>query len=432
MSLSTRYAAAVLSGLLTSILMSGCSSSFTPPTAGAADTASESIVPVVEAVQARLGTLPLSERLNGTVIAQNQVSLYPEISGRMVRVLARNGDLVRAGDPLAVLDDSQYREQLRQAEAGLKVNQAALSQARARYRELEVSYRRTAALAEEGLSSQLEVETLQAQLDSARANIELAEAQIQESESVIEETRTILSKTVVRAPITGTVGRRNAEVGMQVGANSELFTIGDLERLRIEVVLNSAALANVKVGQTVKVYTGGRDDGARVLASRLSRISPFLDPATRSTEAEIDIRNDGSVLRPGMSVSVEILYGESRQATLVPASAVYTHPATGEEGIYHIPSFEPNDHAVTDGPDSSASVSPAVEAKFKPIDVLAEGRMEVGVEGLDPKSWVVTVGQNLLAEGRDRARVRPMSWDRVMELQNLQREDLLKEVLRRE
>jgi RND family efflux transporter MFP subunit len=412
--------------------MGACSSSFTQTAESAADPTSEASVPVVEAVQARTGALPLSERLNGTVIAQNQVSLYPEISGRIVRVLARNGDLVRAGDALAVLDDSQIREQMRQAEAGVKVNQAALSQARARYRELEVAYRRTAALAEEGLSSQLEVDTLQAQLDSARANIELAEAQIQESESVIEETRTILSKTVVRAPITGTVGRRNAEVGMQVSTNSQLFTIGDLQELRVEVVLNSAALANVQVGQTVKVYTGGKRDSARVVTSRLSRISPFLDPATRSTEAEVDIRNEGNLLRPGMSVSVEILYGESRQATLVPASAVYTHPTTGAEGVYHIPSFEPGPLPGGEGPASESSVSPSMKAEFRPIDVLAEGRMEVGVEGLDPKSWVVTVGQNLLAEGRDQARVRPMSWDRVMELQNLQREDLLQEVLRRE
>ena len=54
--------------------------------------------------------------------------------------------------------------------------------------------------------------------------------------------------------------------------------------------------------------------------------------------------------------------------------------------------------------------------------------MEIGIEGLEPESWVVTVGQNLLAEGRDRARVRPASWERVLELQNLQRDDLPPEV----
>ena len=73
----------------------------------------------------------------------------------------------------------------------------------------------------------------------------------------------MLSKTVVRAPITGTVGRRNAEVGMQVGASSELFTISDLNRLRIEVVLTSAALNEVEVGQPVTVYADTIDRKSR-------------------------------------------------------------------------------------------------------------------------------------------------------------------------
>ncbi|MDZ7694806.1 MAG: efflux RND transporter periplasmic adaptor subunit [Balneolaceae bacterium] len=59
-----------------------------------------SVTPAVEAVQARYGSLPLSERLSGTVIAKNQVELYSEISGRIEEVLVNNGDEVSKGDPL--------------------------------------------------------------------------------------------------------------------------------------------------------------------------------------------------------------------------------------------------------------------------------------------------------------------------------------------
>jgi RND family efflux transporter MFP subunit len=346
-----------------------------------------------------------------------------------VRVLARNGDFVRAGDPLVILEDSQLREQLKQAEANLRVDQASLSQAEARFNELEVQYRRTAKLADEGLFSQVEVETLQAQLDSAAASIELAEAQIQESESAILETRTELSKTEVRAPITGTIGRRNAEVGMRVGTNTELFTIGDLAQLRVEVVLTADAIRNVRVGQPVKIYARSVGSGEHVLDARLSRISPFLDPVTRSTEAEIDIRNEGDFLRPGMSVIAEIFYGDRRQVTLVPTSALYTHPGTGEEGVYLLPAFEPAFPEQKAGSNDVLPSSLPVETEFRPIEVIAEGRMEVGVDGLAPDSWVVTLGQNLLAEGRQQARVRSTDWDRVLELQSLQREDLLQGVL---
>ncbi|MDX1585505.1 MAG: efflux RND transporter periplasmic adaptor subunit, partial [Balneolaceae bacterium] len=56
-------------------------------------------IPAVEAVQARFGSLPLSERLSGTVIAKNQVQLYPEISGRISEVIVQNGDKVSKGAP---------------------------------------------------------------------------------------------------------------------------------------------------------------------------------------------------------------------------------------------------------------------------------------------------------------------------------------------
>jgi RND family efflux transporter MFP subunit len=407
--------------------LGGCSFLFTQTASNSENRPPEVKLPVVEAVQSRKGALPLSERLNGTVIAQNQVALYPEISGKIVRVLARNGDFVREGDPLVILDDSQYREQLKQAEASLRVDQAALSQAKARYSELEAMFKRTVELAEEGLSSRVEVETLQAQIDSAKASIELAEAQIQESSSVIQETKTVMSKTEIRAPIDGTIGRRRAEVGMQVSTGTELFTIGDLSRLKIEVVLTSQVLNNVRAGQAVKIYAVS-GNGRQEFDASLSRISPFLDPVTRSTEAEIDIRNRDYALIPGMSVTAEILYGQSGQATLLPSSAIFTHPVTGQEGVYLLSKSDSSPES-TDNSLADQDFSSPANAEFRPVQVVAEGRMEVGVNGLDPDSWVVTLGQNLLAEGKSQAHVRATSWDRVIELQQLQREDLLEEVL---
>jgi hypothetical protein len=67
---------------------------------------------------------------------------------------------------------------------------------------------------------------------------------------------------------------------------------------------------------------------------------------------------------------------------------------------------------------------------FREIDIVAEGRGTAGVRGIEPGDWVVTVGQHLLAsEGVTNARVRPTSWVRVLELQGLQRENLLERFL---
>jgi RND family efflux transporter MFP subunit len=393
-----------------------------------------STTPAVEAVQARYGSLPLSERLSGTVIAKNQVSLYPEISGKIAQVHVQNGDAVEQGDPIVSLEDNQYQEQVQQAKAALRINQARLKQAEARYNELEAKYKRTKQLSDQELSSDLELETLEAQMSSAEADVELAQAQLEQSQSNLQEQQEVLSKTIIRAPISGTVGQRNAEMGMQVNSSTQLFTIGDLNNLRVEVVLTDNMLNEIKVGQTARIYAGSANsENRKVLEAELSRISPFLNNVTRSTEGEIDVKNEQNMLRPGMFVPVDILYGESQQATLIPTSAIYNNPNSGETGVYVASSLgseiQPAEQV---DPDNPPPLTEATEIQFQPVEVIAEGRMEVGVQGIDPGSWVVTVGQDLLSEGAGQARVRTSSWDRILALQKMQRQDLLQRVLERQ
>ncbi|MCW9705606.1 efflux RND transporter periplasmic adaptor subunit [Fodinibius salsisoli] len=387
-------------------------------------------IPAVEAVQARYGSLPLSERLSGTVIAQNQVDLYPEISGKLAQVHVQNGEAVQKGAPIVSLEDNQYQEQVDQAMATLRINRARLKQAQAQYQELEAQYKRTKQLSDQNLSSALEIETIEAQMSSAEADVELAEAQLEQSQSNLQEQKEILSRTVIRAPITGTVGQRNAEVGMQVSSGSRLFTIGDLGNLRVEVVLTEGMLDDVEIGQTARIYVGSGDN-REIIEAELSRISPFLNNVTRSTEGEIDVSNDSKKLRPGMFVPVDILYGESRQATLIPTSALFTDPDTGEDGVYVATSLgteiEPAEQVNADSP---PPLTEPTDVEFQEVDVIAEGRFEVGIEGIDPGSWIVTVGQDLLTGSTlGQARVRTSSWERIMTLQGLQRQDLLQRVL---
>ncbi|MDZ7772759.1 MAG: efflux RND transporter periplasmic adaptor subunit [Balneolaceae bacterium] len=392
--------------------------------------AASNVIPAVEAVQARYGSLPLSERLSGTVIANNQVVLYPEINGRIAEVLVQNGESVREGDPLVRLDDSQYREQVEQARSGLRIAQARLKQAEARLQELEAQYRRVKALADENLSSQLELETLQAQMASAEADVDLTQAQLEQAQSSLAEQQEVLARTVVRAPVSGTLGQRNAEVGMQVSSGTQLFIIGDLSRLRVEVVLTENMLEEIETGQTARIYTGEGENLQSVTAS-LSRISPFLHPVTRSTEAEIDLANQQGRFRPGMFVPVDILYGESRQATLIPTSALFSDPNTGENGVFVARSLGSEVEPVEDyDPNSPPPLTEPVDVTFQPVEIIARGRMEVGISGIDPGSWVVTVGQDLLYGGRGTARVRTVTWERILALQGLQQQDLLNRVLR--
>lgn len=395
----------------------------------------------MEAVEARVGALPVEETVPGVVRARNQVAIRPEIAGRIVEVSVRSGEAVKRGQPLIRLDDVEARERLRQAEADVRLVEAAAAAAKARVVELEARVARTRALAEQDLVSAQELESLEAQLDVVRASAEEAAARVEQRQAAVEERRSALAKTVVRAPLAGRLGERRAEVGMLVDPSTVLFVAGDLDELIVEVNLTEAMLSTVREGLPVAIET--RAAAAEPILAELSRISPFLADQSFTTVGEIDVDNREGALQPGMFVRVRIFVGQTQQATLVPVSAVWEDPASGVRGVFVIEEAAglqtPSGPNVS-GPEETRAVS------FRAVELLAEGRDAAGVAGIEPGTWVVTVGQHLLstelqaaaASGEpapgsgprgDRstttARIRPVSWDRVLELQDLQDEDLL-------
>jgi RND family efflux transporter MFP subunit len=403
------------------MLSAGCGGS-----AGDGGGLEASRLPAVEALPARTGSLPLFEELSGTVRARNQVVIRPEISAPVIEVLVQNGDPVAAGQPLVRLDPATEREQLRQAEAGLQVAEATAAEARAREAEVRANVVRQRALAEDGLVSELDLETREAQLLAATAQASQAQARVGQARASVAELQSALERTVVRAPVNGHVGQRAVEVGMVVGPSTTLFVLGDMSDLVVEVPLTQEMLGKVRVGTPVDIET--RASGASPLRAEVSRISPFLDQSSFSTVAEIDVSPSDDLLQPGMFVEVRLLRGETEPATLVPASAVWEDARTGSQLVFVI-----DDAAGLEEPEEPDETIPDQPRRVsaRRVQILAEGRGRTGISGVAGGEWVVTLGQHLLHErmqagdGGTTARVRPISWRRVLELQGLQREDLL-------
>lgn len=413
----------VTTTIITTLLLVGCSGG------GESDSRDNNSIPSVEAVQAQFGSLPLEERLSGTVRAQQQVEIYSRISAPIEEVYVQNGDQVELGDPLVRLRDNEYRERLRQAEAELRINRARESQARAELNEAESLLRRQQFLADRELSSEIEMERVAAQKQSADANLELVLAQVEQAESNVAEQQELLQQTIIRSPIEGTIGQRNADIGMQANNSTRLFTVGDLNDARITVNLTERMLSYINPGQTVRIQS--ENMGSRMLEGSVSRISPFLGAGSFSTEAEIDISDTRDLLIPGMFVTVDIFYGESEQATIIPLSAIYRHPRTGETGVYIVPEFGSESEPVEQVDSSNPPpLSEPMPVEFVPIDVVAQGRESAGVTGVQSGDWVVTVGQNMLINNESgSARVRAVSWNRIMDMQQMQPQDLLRDIM---
>lgn len=381
-------------------------------------------IPAVEAVQAREGTLPLVERLTGTARASGEVAIVSEASGRIVEVLADNGAAVTKGQPLVRIQTAESQPQLEQSRSQLAVAEAQVREAEAALADLHRQLVRMSTLAEQGLVSRQDVDTRQSQVDAARATVERAEAQVAAARALVAERSALQQQTVIRAPIAGRVGQRNAEAGMLVDSQTQLFVIGQLDQMRIEVPVAQDVLAQLRPGQRVEIIASA---GQAPIVAQLSRISPFLNPGAFSGEVEIDVPNEGTLV-PGMFVTVDVHYGESDRVTLVPASAVYEDPNTGTVGVF-IPAQGPDELKASVG----TLAEEPVTMPFREIEVLASGRQTVGVSGLRPGEWVVVVGQHLLApDGTAEARMRAVSWDHVLTLQGLQREDLLRQFMEKQ
>jgi len=401
---------------------------------GGGGTVEEKAPTAVEAVPARYGSLPLEEMLSGVVRARNQVAVRSEISAAVVKVLVRNGDRVTAGQPLVILNDDMRREQLQQVEASLRLAEASALESRARVDEITARVTRTRVMAREGLVSDLDLETDEAQLAAAAAQAAQDEARVEQARATVEERRAAMTRTVVRSPVDGVVGRREVEVGMLVDPSTLLFLVGDFTNLVVEISLTQAMLDSIVVGTLAEIETRrGEVDPVR---GEITRISPFLERSSFSTEAEIEVVNREGRLLPGMYVSVRLLHGATGEATLVPFSALREDPRTGFVHLFVVEDADGLTEPETPGTDIPDQVRRVVRRQ---VELVSESRGAAGVHGAEEGEWVITLGQHLLDEAMKaadtdsaEARVRPTSWHHVLGLEALQREDLLETFLSRQ
>ncbi|REL37696.1 efflux RND transporter periplasmic adaptor subunit [Rhodohalobacter sp. SW132] len=383
----------------------------------------------VEAVELRKGVLPLVQRTTGEMRARNQVDIYPEIDARITEVRVNDGDYVSEGDTLIRLRDDAVREQLNQARHDHEIAQAQLRQSEADLRRLEAQFTRITELRDLELESALEQETLEADIDAAEASVDLARSQMNRAASQVEEQRSNLENTVLRSPVDGVVGGRDAEVGQRATSGNRLLQVGDTDNLRVHVMLTESMSNHIQPGDRAEIMTGSAQNNP--VEGTVSTISPFLDPITHTTIAQVEVHETDASLQPGMFATVDIFYGETDDTILVPKTALYDHPIEGETGIY-IADLRDEPSAMEMDEDSemltqNLTQSP-VPVEFYPVEIVAESRGVAGITGIDdpgPDAWIVTIGQNQLAEwDREQAHVRKESWEKVMELQNLQARDM--------
>lgn len=375
----------------------------------------EPVAPVVEVAAAsaltvsvdevRFSSIPQTLSVTGTVRAVDLLQVAPQVSGLQVReILVREGEQVRRGQVLALLDDSvlqaeivQAQAQLEAAKASVKQRQAELAQDEASLAEAEEQLRRYETLAAEGAISQEALTarrtaalTAREAIGVAQANISSAEADVRSQEANVVRLRTQLQQTKVLAPASGAIADKIARIGDVSAGSQPMFALIRNNQLELQAEVPQAQLELVRMGAPVRITSS--TDRRIQFEGRIRDIDPVVDSQSRVATVNVDLPPSG-LLRPGMFLQGDVNIAVDDGLT-VPAKAVVPH-GNGQFQVYLLAA------------DNVVEVRPVQVGARLPSELngVATERVQI-LSGLAPGDRVVTSGASYLNDG-DRVEVAP-------------------------
>lgn len=266
----------------------------------------------------------------GELRPQAIVEVGSKVTGRLERVLVERGDSVQTGQLIAVVDDIDILQQIRRAEASVLVARATVSREEATLENLRTQARRYRELHKDALVSTQDLDEVESRMRAAQAELELAQAQVEQAQASLEELRTQQRQTQIYSPLTGFVQERHLYPGALVNASTPIVTVVDISLVKTVVPAPESALANLQVGLRSEVKVDAFPQ--QTYQGRVTRISPVLDPETRSADVEIEIDNTGRQLRPGMFARVTIDASLEESALAIPRAALITRGS--QQGVF--------------------------------------------------------------------------------------------------
>jgi len=310
----------------------------------------------ITTVVARQETWPTTLSVVGTMVAIHGVTVSADLPGTIDKINFDSGRPVQQGEILVQLDTRQERAQLAAVEAQrdlAKINYA-------RYEELQ----------RQGVISKQDY-------DKAMADQKQTEANVGEIRATIE-------RKTIRAPFSGVLGIRQANLGQYLAAGSAIVPLQSLNPIYVNFSVPQDVLSQVKVGDNVQLTTENLT--GLQFTGRVNALDSIVDQATRNVQVQATLANPEGKLKPGMFVQVEVGVGAKRSVLPLPASAISYAP------------FGDSVFIVTDlkGPDGKTYRG--VRQQFVKVEGSRGDQVGV-VTGLNPGDEVVTSGVFRLRNG---------------------------------
>jgi membrane fusion protein (multidrug efflux system) len=267
--------------------------------------------------QPRLAPLEDAIAVTGTLEPLERAEVRARLEGDVENVYVREGEAVRAGQLLAVFDAGNQAGNARSADADVAAARSELGTA-------EWTLEQNQELHREGAIPERDVRVAQQAVSAARARLAAAEARRGSSRREVGDTRVV-------APVSGVIERRTVNPGEHINRNAALFTLVRGDVLELAAAVPERAAAAVQAGQSVRFTADGSQ-----FTGRVARISPSVDPGSRSVTVYVQVPNADGRLRAGTFASGRIVSRVVDGALVVPAAAIREGREGGPEVVYRV------------------------------------------------------------------------------------------------
>ncbi len=228
---------------------------------------------------------------SGTVMANEEVELKSEVSGKITKILFKEGSYVKEGDLLVKINDAELQAQQKKAKYDLKLLE-------------DKEYRQKTLLNKEAIS-QAEYDATLNELNTHKADVELIQAQI--------------TKTEISAPFSGIVGLKNVSEGSYITPSVVIATLQNVNPVKVDFSIPEKYAGSVNTGDQVNFKVEGVSEN---YIGKVYAIEPKINPVTRTLQLRAVCPNKNGKIHPGAFADVELVLKQIDNAIMVPSQAI--------------------------------------------------------------------------------------------------------------
>jgi HlyD family secretion protein len=298
----------------------------------------------IEVEIAKVDTMTIVETVSATgkIQPEIEVKISSEVSGEIIALPVKEGQVVKKGDLLVKINPDLYTSGYNRTVAGLSQTKAGLSQADASFKESKSNYDRSKTLFDKGIISRSEWDKAVAAFESAKASKQSAYYNVQSASATVNEAKDNLGRTTIYAPADGTISMLNVELGERVlgtqqMTGTEILRVANLNNMEVEVDVNENDIVKINVGDSAKVevdaYLKKQFKGIVTSISNSASTTLTADQVT-NFKVKVRILKESyqdliagkpisySPFRPGMTATVDIITTRKENVLGIPISAV--------------------------------------------------------------------------------------------------------------